>query len=151
MDLKEQIGLLYHSSPRTAWESLRYLEGESEKSGVVYPWWDTFVELMEDENSYRRSRGLRLIALNAKWDEEGRLDAVLPLCLAHIQDPKPITARQCIRDLPLLAMARPDLIPTIRHALQNADFSGYGDSMLPLLLKDTAAALKQLDGLEDKP
>lgn len=149
MELQDRIDLLYQKPPQAAYESLKYLEAESENSSAVYPWWDTFVALMEDQNSYRRNRGLRLLAVNAKWDRAGRLDDTLALYLTHIQDPKPITARQSIQNLPLIAQARPDLIPTIRHALQNADFSGYGDSMRPLLLGDTVSVLKELDGLEE--
>ena len=59
-------------------------------------------------------------------------------------DAKPITARQCIAVLPEIAEARPEFIPTIRSALQQADLSVYPDSMQPLVLKDIVAALQKM-------
>jgi len=40
-----------------AYRNLKLLEAESEKSDEVYRFLDTFAEMMENENSYIRSRG----------------------------------------------------------------------------------------------
>lgn len=61
-------------------------------------------------------------------------------------DAKPITARQYIAALPELAEAKPEFIPRIRSALQQADLSGYPDSMQPLVLKDIVAVLQKTGG-----
>lgn len=62
-------------------------------------------------------------------------------------DVKPITARQCVAALPEIAEAKPELIPRIRAALEQADLSGYPDSMQPLVLKDIVAALRKMERL----
>lgn len=58
----------------------------------------------------------------------------------------PITARQCIAALSEIAEIKPEFIPRIRSALQQADLSGYPDSMQPLVLKDIVAVLQKIDG-----
>ena len=85
-----------------------------------------------------RNRVLRILAANAKWDEENRFDAVIADFLAHITDEKPITARQCIKTLAQVGQAKPQYIPQILSALRSADLSPYRDSMRPLIEKDIA-------------
>ena len=49
------------------------------------------------------------------------------------------------RALPEIAAARPELIPRIRKALENADLAGYQDRMRPLLSKDIFSALSRIE------
>ena len=65
--------------------------------------------------------------------------------LSHVTDVKPITARQCVAVLPEIAEAKPELVPRIRAALEQANLSGYPDSMQPLILKDLVAALQRME------
>ena len=104
--------------------------------------------MMHCHNAYVRTRGLLLLTANVRWDREHRLDVLLPAYLSHIQDAKPVTARQFIQALPTVGQVRPDLIPALRDALANADLSGYPDSMAPLVAKDICGTLQQLDQLE---
>ena len=75
-------------------------------------------------------------AANAQWDEENRFDLILPDYLKHITDEKPITARQCVKALAQVGLARPQYIPQILSALRSADLSKYKDSMRPLIERD---------------
>ena len=70
------------------------------------------------------------------WDEENRFDLILPDYLKHITDEKPITARQCVKALAQVGLARPQYIPQILSALRSADLSKYKDSMRPLIERD---------------
>ena len=85
-----------------------------------------------------RNRAMHILAANAQWDEENRFDAVIADFLAHITDEKPITARQCIKALAQVGLAKPQYIPQILSALRSADLSPYRDSMRPLIEKDIA-------------
>lgn len=127
-----------------AYEALKQLLTVSAASDAVYRHFDRFAEMLTDDNSYVRTRGFQLIAANARWDTEGKTAAVLDRLLARITDEKPITARQCIKDLPEIAKHLPELSFAIRQALETADTSGYPGSMRPLVEKDILAALKQL-------
>lgn len=117
---------------------------ESRACGRWYPYFEEFATLLRHKNSLVRNRSMMILAANARWDTENRFDALLAEFLSHITDEKPITARQCIKALPEIAAAKPELIPQIRSALENADLSGYRDSMQPLILKDIIATLGQL-------
>ena len=67
----------------------------------VYPYFDAFVPMLDDKSSFVRTRGLLLIAANARWDTQNKVDAVLDKCLAHILDAKPSVSRQsghCVRN-----------------------------------------------------
>ena len=59
-------------------------------------------------------------------------------------DVKPITARQCVKALAQVGMAKPQYIPMILSALHGADLSKYKDSMRPLIEKDMAETEKIL-------
>lgn len=142
---EELIANLRFPRDKIAYAALKELTARSQTSDQVYPFFDEFVTLLEDENSLVRNRGLALIAHNARWDTAGKLDWVLDAYLAHILDEKPITARQCVQNLSYILTAKPALAPKIRTALESADFSVYPDSMAPLLENDRVKILKQID------
>lgn len=114
-------------------------------SDVVYPYFDYFLELSEDENSYIRTRGLLLVAANAKWDVDNKIDESIDGLLKHVMDAKPITSRQFIKVLPEIARYKPDLAEDIKTALRSADTEIYKDSMQPLVYKDIQKALRQIE------
>ena len=62
--------------------------------------------------------------------------SIMGVAVKHIEDVKPITARQCIKLLPLIAKNKPELKSDIVSALKKADISIYADSMQPLVCKD---------------
>ena len=95
-------------------------------------------ESHDHPNSFVRNRVMHILAANAQWDEENHFDAILSEFLTHITDEKPITARQCVKALAQVGLARPQYIPQILSALQNADLSKYKDSMRPLIERDIA-------------
>ena len=115
---------------------------------AVYAHIDTFIEMMHDSSSYVRTRGLTLIACNAKWDEAGRIDEIIDEYLNHVTDDKPITARQCIKSLLKLSEAKPHLVPRIASSLRHADISRFADSMRPLFQNDICDALLALDPMQ---
>ena len=147
---KELVANLRFPQNKVAYAALKELIARSQASNQVYPFFDEFVSLLEDENSLVRNRGLALIAHNTRWDTAGKLDGVLNIYLAHILDEKPITARQCVAALPEIAEAKTELIPRIRAALEQADLSRYSDSMQPLILKDIMAALEKISTLGNR-
>lgn len=143
-NVTELIERLYSKDNKAAYKALQVLEAESEKSSTVYKFFDRFVEMIENSNSYVRARGIILISVNAKWDAENKIDEIIDDYLKHILDEKPITARQCIKALLSIARYKPDLVECIKEALMKADVAIYGDSMSPLVYKDILAVLKQI-------
>ena len=109
---------------------------ESQDTDEWYEYFDTFASLLNHPKSLVRNRILYILAANAQWDDENRFDAILEDYLAHITDEKPITARQCIKTLAQVGMAKPQYIPRILSCFHDADLSKYRDSMRLLIEKD---------------
>ena len=109
---------------------------ESQDTDEWYGYFDTFASLLNHSKSLVRNRALHILAANAQWDDNNRFDTILSEYLSHITDEKPITARQCIKALAQVGMAKPQYIPRILSCFHSADLSKYKDSMRPLIEKD---------------
>lgn len=144
------VGKLRERDHNTAYQALQTLRDLSGRTDRVYPFLDEFARMISDQNSYVRTRGLVLIAANAKWDAQGRIDRILEEMLRHILDPKPITARQCIQSLALILSEKPALADRIRDALAHADTSVYNGRMRPLIEKDIASVLAAAPSLRER-
>ena len=117
---------------------------ESKDTDEWYEYFNTFASLLNHPKSLVRNRVLYILAANAQWDEDNHFDAILDDYLAHVTDEKTITARQCIKALAQVGLAKPQYIPKILSCLENADLSNYKDSMCPLIEKDIAETEKVL-------
>lgn len=144
MDIDAAVSLLTGADNKQAYQALKDLIAASEENGAVYPYFERFVQMMrEPDNSYIRTRGLRLIACSAKWDAENKVNDVIYEYLSHIEDEKPITARQCIKDAPLIARYKPELTDVILTALEKIG-RVYDESMQSLVYKDRQRAIRQI-------
>lgn len=139
------LELLTSRDNSQAYRALKALEEMSAEDNCLYPHMDKFVAMMGSSNSYVRTRGLVLIARNAKWDVGGKVDGIIDEYLEHVTDEKPICARQCIKLLPLIAEVKPALAPKIVSALRDANVARYPDSMRPLVQKDIRDSLLAIE------
>ena len=146
MDIDICIARLTGKDAKDAYALTQQITAESRDTDAWYPCFDQFAALLRHKNSLVRNRAISILAANARWDADGKFNALLDKFLSHVTDVKPITARQCIAALPEIAEAKPEFIPKIRSALRQADLSGYPDSMRPLILKDIVAVLQKIDG-----
>lgn len=144
MELNETVELLFDKNNSVAYQALQILQKEAEVSNTLYCHMDRFADMLDNDNSYIRTRGLILIAYHAKWDVDHKIDEVIDRYLKHIADSKPITSRQCIKLLPMIAEHKPELREDIILALQKADTSIYADSMQPLVQRDIQTALNEI-------
>ena len=117
---------------------------ESRETDEWYVYFDDFASLLDHPKSLVRNRALYILAANAQWDDENRFDAIIANFLTYITDEKPITARQCVKALAQVGLAKPQYIPRILSRLKSADLSEYKDSMRPLIEKDIAEAVQIL-------
>ena len=141
------ISGLMGKDANAAYECLKQLEAESLQSASVYPFFDTFAAMLDSDNAFFRIRGMVLIAANAQWDSDYKIDEIIDKYLKHITDYKPIAARQCIKALPLIARYKPDLRECITDALYSADTAKFKDSMAPLIQKDIQSSLQDIQKL----
>lgn len=147
INVAETFELLFDKNNNVAYKALQELQHESEKSDNVYLFIDRLSNMLDSDNSYIRTRGLTLIAYNAKWDKDYKIDEVIDKYLKHITDVKPITARQCIKLLPIIARYKPELKNDILSVLHKADISVYNDSMQSLVYQDIQKTLKEIQKL----
>ena len=96
---------------------------ESQETDKWYEYFDDFASLLNHPKSLVRNRVLYILAANAQWDEKNRFDLIISDFLMHIADEKPITARQCVKALAQVGLAKPQYIPKILSGLQSADLS----------------------------
>lgn len=146
-NIEETFELLFDKNNNVAYKAFQELQKESEETDCVYPFIDRLSDMLDSDNSYIRTRGLTLLAYNAKWDKEYKVDEIIDEYLKHITDVKPITARQCIKLLPIIAKHKPELKNDILSALNKANISIYDYSMQPLVYKDIQKALKEIKKL----
>lgn len=146
-NIEETFELLFDKNNNVAYKALQELQKESEETDCVYPFIDRLSDMLDSDNSYIRTRGLTLLAYNAKWDKEYKVDEIIDEYLKHITDVKPITARQCIKLLPIIAKHKPELKNDFLSALNKANISIYDYSMQPLVYKDIQKALKEIKKL----
>lgn len=147
IDIAEIFELLTAKSNHDAYHALQVLQRVSEETNAVYPYMDRLSDMMDSQNSYVRTRGLILIASNAKWDVDCKIDELIDRYLTHITDKKPITARQCIKLLPVIAKSKPELREDITAALNKADITVFADSMRPLVYQDIRRSLEDIQDL----
>lgn len=126
------------------YQAFLLLQNRSRLCGDVYPHWDAFERKLENENSYQRSIGMMLLADNVRWDSLQRIDGTIGACLRLLGDEKPITVRQCIRSLGIIASSRPDLDEKIVSALTSVDLMALKETMRKLILLDIMNVLIEI-------
>jgi len=143
-NISQKFELLFDKNNNIAYKILQILQKESEETNSVYFYMDRLSDMLESYNSYIRTRGLTLIAYNAKWDSDYKIDEIIDKYLKHIVDSSSITARKCIILLPIITKSKPELRECIISALGKADISNYTDSMQPLVYRDIQNSLVEI-------
>ena len=144
------IEKLWNLGASEGYAAFKVLLAISRESDAVYPLMEQIIEKLGSDNSYIRTRALGLIVANAKWDMDCKIDENIDAILSHITDCKPITARQFIKDLPTLALDKPDLRQDILSALGRADTLKYPLSMRSLVDEDVCKAIVEIEHEERK-
>lgn len=137
------VELLSERDDDIRYKAFLVLRHRSQLSDDVYPFWDTFKSKLKSQNSYQRSIGLMLIAENARWDVENRLEDTMDDYLDLLNDEKPITVRQYIQSLGKIAAQRPDLCGKTAGKLTCFDIMAVKESMRKPVLLDILLVLAQ--------
>lgn len=121
---------------------MKEIAAESELSPEYYSCLEEFASLLNDKNSYVRTRAFILCCSQARWDEGGKLKKLLPALMALFHDTKPTVVRQCLKAAREIVVFRPELAGSIRQELDRMNLSVYKGSMLPLIQSDIAGLIK---------
>lgn len=130
------VGLLAEKNDKIRYPAFLLLQERSYSNSDVYPYWDTFKEKLGSDNSFQRSIGLMMIAVNTRWDKSGRMEETINDYLERTEDEKPITVRQCIQSLSYILPYKPLLGLPIAKKLVSLDLSQVKDTMRKLILMD---------------
>jgi hypothetical protein len=88
---------------------------------VVYPYWDSFVELLDSPNAYHRSVAVRLIAYTTPADDRGRFEMLFDRYYKFLDDEKILVTRYLVQDAGVIAKAKPNLQERIVAKLLTID------------------------------
>lgn len=130
------IKILYNKETSDAWDKVQKVEADCEMSNNLYDQFDIFKKMLEDEKSYIRMRGFRILCKLSKWDINNKVNDNINNMLNVLNDDKPTIVRMCLQTINDLVIYKPELSTIINNALKNIDLSKYRDTMRPLIKKD---------------
>lgn len=149
-NILELLTTLTGSDNRQAYAALQDLEAISRKSDQLLAKIPVFAEMVTSKRSFVRVRGFRLLCQQAKWDQEGELDCLLPVALAILADSKPTVLRQALAALHEVVKAKPQLRQLIVQQTAAIDCSKFNqETMAPLIEKDIAELQQLIIALEE--
>lgn len=117
------------------------LQISDEQPAVLYPEWDTFVELLSSDNSYHRSIAVNIIAGLTAADSEDRFASLFDRYFDILDDDKIVTARYTARSAGKIAQARPELQTRIAERLLAIDETHHPQGRRDLLKADAIESL----------
>lgn len=134
--IHELVDMLSLKEDNIRYQAFLMLQNRSANFDDVYPYWDVFTEKLKSDNSYQRSIGLMLIAENARWDSQNKINDDIDNYLKLLNDEKPITVRQAIQSLIKIVESKPALSGKIAKSLMELDIIAIRESMRKPILTD---------------
>lgn len=142
--MKERIANLYNEDNNIAYKTLLELETITAESNELYSYFKDLLELLNNEKTFVRVRGFRLICSLAKWDNENKINKNIDIILKELDDDKGTSVRQCLEKLNLILMYKIELTEVVEIKIKNLDLSKYKESMQSLIKQDIDCILKHL-------
>ena len=142
--MTERIKNLYNEDNNIAYKTLLELETITTESNELYDYFNEFLEMLNNNKTFIRVRGFRLICCLAKWDNENKINNNINIILKELEDEKGTSLRQCLEKLKLILMYKVDLTDIIENKVRNLDLSKYKESMQSLIKKDIDYILEHL-------
>lgn len=143
-DIEEAISLLYEKDNQIALLALLKLYYRSTILSDIYEYWDMFVNLLSSDKSTERTRAIFLLSINTKWDKEEKFEQILEDYLAHVEDEKSITSRQCIKCIANIIPNKPKLKETIVQKLMHINYNHYTPNMKDLIFRDVTELVNEI-------
>ena len=142
--MKDKINDLYNSNNNLAYKALLDLETITTKSNELYNYFDELLSMINNDKTFIRVRGFRLICSLAKWDNENKINKNINLILTELEDDKGTSVRQCLEKINLILIYKPELSEIIENKLKLIDISKYKESMQSLIKKDIDYIIEHL-------
>ncbi|MBQ3298392.1 MAG: SufBD protein [Bacilli bacterium] len=142
--MKEKIENLYNEDNNSAYKTLLELETVTTESNELYSYFNDLLKMLNNEKTFIRVRGFRLICCLAKWDNENKINKNIDVILNELEDEKGTSVRQCLEKLNLILMYKVELTEVIEDKIRNLDVTKYKESMRGLIKKDIDYILEHL-------
>jgi Glu-tRNA(Gln) amidotransferase subunit E-like FAD-binding protein len=142
--MKDKINYLYNKDNEIAYKNLLDLEVICTESNELYNYFDDILKLLNDNNSFIRVRGFRLICYLAKWDKDNKINKNINLILNELDDNTSTSVRQSLQKLNLILLYKPELSSIIEEKLNKLDISKYKETMQSLIKKDITNLLDNI-------
>lgn len=134
--MKEKLKNLYNADSNIAYNTLLELETITIESNELYIYFENLLEMLNNEKTFIRVRGFRLICSLAKWDTENKINKNIDIILQELEDDNGTSVRQCLKKLNLIFTYKFELTDIIERKVRNLDLSKYKESMQSLIKKD---------------
>ena len=142
--MKEKINNLYNKDNNIAYKTLLELEIITTESNELYYYFDELLSMLNNDKTFIRVRGFRLICSLAKWDTDNKINKNIDKILNELDDEKGTSVRQCLQKIILILMYKPELEEKIENKIRTIDLSKYKDSMQSLIKKDIDYIIEHL-------
>ena len=145
MNKKEIIKKLIDKDDKQAYEYAKKIGIESAKTDKYLDMIPDFTEMLQNKNSFIRTRFFILICNQARWANDGQIKDVYKQMGPLLNDSKPTVVRQCLNALREVVLFRPEMRNDIRKTIAKIDLNTYKDSMVPLIKKDIDKLIKDIN------
>ncbi len=146
-EIAELINNLSSSDDKLRYPSFLIIQYRSESNNDIYPYWDKFITMLKSDNSYFRTIGLKLLAINTKWDNGKKADEIIDTYLSFCESVKLITARLTIQGLSNIIIGtnyRKEICDKIVKKLISIDIYKRPDTNLKVMTTDIVNILIQI-------
>lgn len=143
-DVQNSIERLFDKDTPDAYKNLLALEKFSETDSSLYAYLYQFFGMINDQRYGVRVRGFRLLAKQAKWDADGKIDKNIDAILENLYDPKPTAVRMKLDAMKDIAREKGNLHNVILRFLQKFDYSSFPESTRGLIKKDVDELVKEI-------
>ena len=145
MNKTEIIQRLIDKDDKQAYEYAKKISIESAKINKYVDMIPDFASMLQDKNSFIRTRFFILICDQARWASNNQIENVFDQMKPLLNDPKPTVVRQCLNALHEVVLFRPEMCDVIKNTISSIDLSIYKDSMASLIKKDIDELMKRAD------
>lgn len=152
--LKRLMQYLCGDDERLAFVSISELCEEAKENPKVYHYMDLYFKMLSNRNPSLRRRGIIMIKACAKWDSKDKIAQNFQSLEKLISDRNKIVAIECIKCIPELVKAKPEIALSAYNALTGINMSELEQDTRQLfasLLREAAAQVSDYVRLSEQP
>jgi HEAT repeat protein len=145
--IPEVIGGLSSEDPKLKYRCGKALIILSEKNPrLIYSFWNDFLQLLNNKNTFLKSNGIIILANLAKIDNEQKFEKIFSIFYELLNDKSMITAANVISYSSRIARAKPNLQEKISKKLLSIELTHHSEECKNILKGKAIVALGEFMG-----